>query len=177
MSDVRLPLLCLSDDNQRDQFAGWHSGESRALIRHLGQISDLRETLLQDLPADPGLGLREVDKWTTDRTDDYVSKLKAGLALIAEHRVPVDTPTVDISAREIVKESGDNFERTITYRGPLTVSVDPDPESACAYFTTTGDDPRHPESQRQEVSGRYEHTVEQGNAQIKLVSQACARRA
>ena len=160
------------DDNQRDRLADWHSGESRALIRHLGQISDLRETLLQDLPAHPGFGLREVDNWTTDRTDDYVSKLEAGLALIADHRVPVDAPTVDISAREITKDTGDTFERTITYRGPLTVTIEPYPESACAFFTTTGDDPRRPESQRKEVSGRYEHTVEQGNAQIKLVSQA-----
>ncbi|MEA3375343.1 MAG: hypothetical protein U9R72_03995 [Chloroflexota bacterium] len=160
------------DDNQRDRLADWHSGESRALIRHLGQISDLRETLLEDLPADPGFGLHEVDNWTTDRTDDYVSKLKAGVALIAEHRVPVDAPTVDISARETVKDSGGTFERTITYRGPLTVTIDPDPESACAYFTTTGEDPRHPESQRQEVSDHVEHTVDQGNAQVKLVSQA-----
>ncbi len=160
------------DDNQRDRSPDWHAGESRALIRHLGQISDLRETLLEDLPGDPGFGLREVDKWTTDRTDDYVSKLKAALALIAEHRVPVDAPTVDVNAREIVKESGDTFDRTITYRGPLTVTIDPDPESACAYFTTTGDDPRHPESQRQEVSDHFEHMVEQGNAQIKLVSKA-----
>jgi hypothetical protein len=160
------------DDNQRDRFADWHSGESRALVHHLGQISDLRETLLEDLPADPGFGLRPVDTWTADRTADYVSKLEAGLALIAEHRVPVDAPQVDFDAREIVRQTGDSFERTITYRGPLTVEIEPDPDSACAYLTTTGEDPRSPESQRQEVTARFEHQIEQGNAQLKLVSQA-----
>jgi hypothetical protein len=160
------------DDNQRDQFASWHSGDSKAILRHLGQISDVQETLLEDLPADPGFSLGKVDAWTADRTDDYVSKLEAGLALIADHRVPVDAPTYEFTAGEIVDESGSKFQKTVNYRGPLTVTIEPDSESTCAYFTTTGEDPRRPESQRRQVTDRFEHTIDQGNAQIKLVSEA-----
>ncbi|MBS1251246.1 MAG: hypothetical protein MAG451_00277 [Anaerolineales bacterium] len=160
------------DDNQRDQIAGWHSGESKAILRHLGQISDLRETLLEALPADPGFGLNKVEDWTADRTDDYVSKLDGGLALIAEQRVPVEAPTYEFADVEIVKESGSEFQKTVNYRGPLTVTIEPDADSACAYFTTTGDDPRRSESQRRRVTDHFEHTVDQGNTQLKLVSEA-----
>ena len=160
------------DDNQRDQFASWHSDESKAILRNLSQISDLRETLLNDLPADPGFSLGKVDSWTTDRIDDYVSKLEAGLALIADHRVPVDAPTYKFIDDEIVDESGGKFQKTVNYRGPLTLTIEPDSESACAYFTTTGDDPRRPESQRRRVTDHFEHTIDQGNAQLKMVSEA-----
>ena len=160
------------DDNQRDQFAGWHSGDSKAILRHLGQISDLRETLLEDLPADPGFSLGKVDDWTADRSDDYVSKLEAGLSLITEHRVPVEAPAYEFTDGEIVKESGSKFQKTVNYRGPLTVAIEPDSDSACAYFTNTGDDPRRPDSQRVRVTDRFEHTINQGNTSLKLVSEA-----
>jgi hypothetical protein len=159
------------DDNQRELQAGWHSGDSKAVIRHLGQISDLQRTLLVELPSDPGFSLRPVEQWTTDRTPDYLSKLQSAIERIAEHRVPVDAPRYEFTQGEIVRKSGGKFEKMVKYRGPLTVVIEAAPESACAYCTDTGEDPRRPESQREQVMESFEYSIDQGNKILKLVSQ------
>jgi hypothetical protein len=128
--------------------------------------------LLVDLPSDPGFSLGLVEQWTTDRTADYLSKLKAALERIAEHRVPVDAPRYEFTQGKIVKKSGDKFEKTVKYRGPLKVVIEAAPESDCAYFTDTGDDPRRPDSQRERVSERFTYAMDRGNRNLKLVSQA-----
>ncbi len=160
------------DDNQRDPWSDWQSGSSKAVLRYLGQLSDLRETLLVDLPGDPGFSLGSVEQWTTDRTADYLSTLQAALERIAEHRVPVDAPRYEFTKGESVGESGGPYEKRVKYRGPLKVVIEAAPESECAYFTDTGDDPRRPDSQRERVSERFTYAMDRGNKQLRLVSQA-----
>ena len=83
-------------DDQKDEFASWHSHASQAVVRHLRMVINIEDTFFEKLPADSGFALGKVDDWHRDRTDEYFQILETALKRIESNRVKVPTPNWDV---------------------------------------------------------------------------------
>jgi len=159
------------DDYQRDLYGDWHSNESKPLIQHLKEITDIGETLVSSLPASQGFGLDAVKDWTLDRCDEYLLKLKEGKAHIESHKLLVNAPLWEITGGDSAYQTGgeDNkFQINYRKKSQIEISV---PENATKVFVTDNrEDPRKRESQRQEIKDTYKLEFKGEHKQIQMVA-------
>jgi hypothetical protein len=159
------------DDYQRDSYGDWHSNESKPLIQHLKEITDVEQTLCSKLPASQGLGLGAVKDWTKERCDEYLLKLKEGKAHIESHKLLVDAPLWEMVKGDSAYQTGGkdhNFQ--LNYRKALQIKISV-PENATKVFVTDNrEDPRKVDSQRQEVKNSYTLNVKGEHKQLQMVA-------
>lgn len=158
------------DTNQMDSDAIWQTNESKTLIRKLGQVLDISDTLLVSIPSDPGFGLRPVRDWTSDRTNDYIQKVKTGKLQIENNKTKVDPPIwePESGAKNKIETTGKGA--TINYRLTAKLFVQPPSKGTVVYATSTGEDPRDGKSQRSEIRNRETLDIKGGNKKIRLIT-------
>ena len=158
------------DPNQRDPDALWHTNESKTLIRKLGQVLDISDTLFVSIPNDPGFGLRPIKDWTSDKTNDYIQKIKTGKQHIENNKTKVDPPIWELEPAGKNKIETTNKGATINYRLTAKLAVKPPSKGTVVYATSTGEDPRDNKSQRSEIKTRETLDVNGGNKRIRLIT-------
>jgi hypothetical protein len=158
------------DSNQRDPDALWHSNESKALIRKLGQVLDISDTLYVSIPNDSGFGLSPVRSWTSDRTTDYIQKIKVGKQQIENNKIKVEPPIWEIQAGIKTKVEKTGRGATVSYRQSTKLVVEPPSKGTIVYATSTGEDPRDSKSQRSEIKNKQVLDINGGNKKVRLIT-------
>jgi hypothetical protein len=154
-------------EEQRDEYAPWHSHASRALVQRLRTIVNIEETFFEQLPADAGFGLGRVEHWHRDRSDEYVQMLKDALERIEVNRIKIPAPSWKIRGVYTKEELRD--ETQISFRGGVVLEVhSPEPE-VTVLVTDTGEDPREAQ-QREVVEDQFDLSVKR-SCVVKLASQ------
>jgi hypothetical protein len=154
-------------EEQRDEYAPWHSHASRAVVQRLRTIVNIEETFFEQLPADAGFGLGKVEDWHRDRSDEYVQMLQDALERIEANRIKIPAP--DWKIRGVHSKEGLRDQIQIRFRGGVVLEVHaPEPE-VTVLVTDTGDDPREAQ-QRQAVENQFDLSIKR-SCVVKLVSQ------
>lgn len=154
-------------DEQRDEYASWHSHASRAVAQRLRTVVNIETTFFDQLPADAGFGLGRVDDWHRDRSDEYEQMLKAALERIEANRVKLPAPKWKV--RGVHKKEDLPTRSQILFRGGVTLEVQAVGPGVKVLVTDTDEDPRSA-LQRQTVKDQYELPVKNSRV-VKLVSQ------
>lgn len=158
------------DSNQRDLDAPWHTNESKTLIRKLGQVLDISDTFLVAIPEDPGFGLKAVKDWTSDKTQDYIQKIRIGKEKIEENRIKVESPVWKVSSVYKCKTEENKKGANISYRISATLVVNPPAKDTIVYATSNGEDPSDSKSQRSEIRSATSLDVNGGNKRFRMVT-------
>lgn len=158
------------DSNQRDPDATWHSNESKTLIRKLGQILDISDTLYVSIPSDPGFGLAPVRSWTSDRTTDYIQKVKAGKQLVENNKIKVEPPKWGIPAETKNRVEKTTRGATVSFRLSTKLEIEPPSKGATVYATSTGEDPKDNKSQRRTIKAKVIEGINGGNKKVRLIA-------
>ncbi len=154
-------------DEQKDEYAPWHSHASRAVVQRLRTIVNIETTFFDQLPADAGLGLGRVDDWRRDRNDEYVQMLEAALERIAANRVKLPAPRWKI--RGVYKKEDLQTRSQILFRGGVVLEIHA-PEPGVKVLVTDADEDPRTALQRQTVEDKYDLSVKNTRV-VKLVSQ------
>mgnify|MGYP001025395096 CR=1 FL=1 len=154
-------------EEQRDEYAPWHSHASRAVVQRLRAIVNIEETFFEQLPADAGFGLGRVEDWHRDRSDEYVQMFEDALERIDANRIKIPAPGWKIRGPHSKDELRDQTQ--ISFRGGVVLEVHtPDP-GVTVLVTDTGEDPREAQ-QREAVEDQFDLSVKR-SCVVKLVSQ------
>ena len=139
------------DYNQRDLDATWHTNESKALIKRLGQVLDISDTLFVSIPEDPGFGLKAVKDWTNDKSQDYIQKIRIGKEHIEENKIKVDPPDWEVASTNKYKTERNKKGAYVNYRLSAKLVVKPPTKDTVVFATSNGEDPWDSKSQRSEM--------------------------
>lgn len=153
------------DNYQRDSMADYHTNESKPLILHLGSIDNVEKTFFEDLPASAGFKLGGVKDWTTDKSNEYIEKIRAGKKIIEENELKVENAEVSFGGDCKKDKNG-----SIVYAGELIVDLKHKEPTAKIFITTDGSDPKSTHSQREKTVGQFKLKVK-GNITLKFVTQ------
>ncbi|MBI4529962.1 MAG: hypothetical protein HY709_00420 [Candidatus Latescibacteria bacterium] len=156
------------DANQRDPNADWHSHESKPLVMHLGTITDVEETLFAIIPSSGGFGLGRVRDWTRARTTDYLTKFNTGKAHIEDNCIKVPVPEWNVEG-EIIEQKQTGKAVHVSYRSEAKIRFGKLPRGAKIYVTSSGEDPRREDAQRQEIMVGEELQPFIANSKIQFV--------
>jgi hypothetical protein len=154
-------------DEQKDEYAPWHSHASRAVVQRLRTIVNIETTFFEQMPADAGLGLGKVDDWHRDRSDEYVQMLEVALEHIEANRVKLPAPVWKI--RGVCKKEQLQTRSQILFRGGVVLEIHVPEPGVKVLVTDTDEDPRTA-LQRQTVEDKYDLSVKNTRV-VKLVSQ------
>ncbi len=155
-------------DEQKDEFAAWHSHASRAVAQRLRTVVNIETTFFDQLPADAGFGLGRVDDWHHDRSDEYAQMLTAALERIQANRVKLPAPQWRV--RGVHKKEDLPTRSQILFRGGVTLEIHIPEPGVKVLVTDSGEDPRTA-VQRQSVKDKFELSVK-SSRDVKLVSQS-----
>jgi len=158
------------DSNQRDLDATWHTDESKTLIRRLGQVLDISDTLLVSIPGDPGFGLGAVKDWTSDRSQDYIHKVEMGKEQVENNRIKVDQPVWKVQSSHKTKIEKSKKGATVSYRLSAKLEVTPPAEDTLVFATSNGEDPQDSKSQRSEIRATKAIDVDGGQKKFRLIT-------
>jgi len=173
LDDVRLGIqkwYNALDSNQRDLDATWHTNESKTLIKKLGQVLDISDTLFVSIPEDPGFGLKAVKDWANDKSQDYIQKIKMGKEQIEENKIKVDSPTWQIASDYKYKIEDNKRGANVNYRVSAKLIVKTPTKDTIVYATSNGEDPWDTKSQRSEIKTETTLDVGGGNKRFRLVT-------
>lgn len=123
------------DNNQKDINASWQDNNSKPLIKHLINPSDLREIFLVKIPDSPGYGFGKVESWVTDKTREYAKKVREGKQLIDQNRVKVPSPEYQLVG------DGEDQAGTVRFRGDMSLVLTHADPQAQVYVTDNSKDP------------------------------------
>lgn len=157
------------DENQKDRFA-YDSQRPPELLEHLPKITDPRSTFFESIPGSFGFGLGRVDDWRSDRSDDYVRMFKEALQAIAGNKIRVPEPHWKTTGIGVSRQDTQDGGTQIRYRNWVKLTVSPPEADVRVFLTSTGEDPRQPGVQRQQVQDTWEETIRRSPT-IRLVSQ------
>jgi hypothetical protein len=158
------------DSNQRDLEASWHTNESKTLIKRLGQVLDISDTLFVSIPEDSGFGLKAVKDWTSDKSQDYIQKIRIGKEQIENNRIKVDPPIWRVLAPIKTKIEESKRGANISYRVSAQLVVKPPTAGSVVYATSNGEDPWDSKSQRSEIRSKTTIEIDGGNKRIRLIT-------
>ena len=158
------------DAYQTDTDSLWQTNESKALIRKPGQVLDFSDTLFVSIPNDPGFGLRPVKDWTSDRTNDYIQKVKMGKEQIENNKIKVESPIWGLEPEAKNKVETTSKGATINYRITAKLVIQPPSKGTVVYATSTGEDPQDNKSQRREIKSKETLEIDGGNRKIRLIT-------
>ena len=158
------------DSNQRDLGGTWHTDESKTLIKRLGQVLDITDTLLVSIPEDPGFGLRAVKDWTTDKSQDYLRKMKLGKEEVENNRIKVDQPVWKVQSLNRLKVEKNKKGAMISYRLSTKLKVTPPTKDTIVFATSNSEDPRDSKSQRSQLKAETAISIDGGNKKFRLIT-------
>ena len=148
------------DQYQKDPFAEYHNNDSKPLIKKISGISDQSEFIFKTLPE--LFGLEWFVRWRSDKTTDFLNKIKAGKKTIEENSTPIGEVKFEIKG-EIEKD-----DSNIRHKGGFEIQVNPENEKDFIYYTEDGSDPSNEKSQRKQIK-KGEKIPVYGNKTIKFV--------
>jgi len=135
------------DDNQRDETAGWHTKESKALLQVFKSISEISNTIYNKLPS--ALDFGPVKDWPTNEINSYVNKVNLGIETLGKNKIKVPLP--------ILEGKNDTFEK-IENKGEITfkfndkdmflLNIKPPSPGITVLVTDNGQDPQNSSSQK-----------------------------
>jgi len=158
------------DSNQRDLGGTWHTDESKTLIKRLGEVLDITDTLLVSIPEDPGFGLRAVKDWTTDKSQDYLRKMKLGKEEVENNRIKVDQPVWKVQSLNRLKVEKNKKGAMISYRLSTKLKVTPPTKDTIVFATSNSEDPRDSKSQRSQLKAETAISIDGGNKKFRLIT-------
>jgi hypothetical protein len=123
--------------DQKDHFAAWQTSATLTLIDALPKLTDIKQMLLNEIPAAPGFIFGKVDDWSYDRSEDYEKKFQDSLKKINEGLPKVPPPTWSTSVKSEQSAKGDIF---VKFHGQVTLKIDA-PEDVMVRVTKN-EDPR-----------------------------------
>lgn len=141
------------DSNQRDPYASWQDNNSKPLVVYLKSISDVPETFMERIPGSPDYGLKRVQDWVTDHTQEYIERLRQGKALIEENRLKVEPPEVETIGR-VQRDDGQ-----VLFQDQVTVVMRPKQPGDHIFIAEGSADPTKAESKRDEHKGEVRFEV------------------
>lgn len=154
-------------DEQKDEYAKWHTNSSQAVIKRLRTTVNIEITFFDQLPADAGFGLGKVDNWHRDRSSEYIQMFTDALTHIERNRVKVPLPGWKIRGVHKKQESTNGAQ--ISFRGGVVLEVSPAEPETKVFLTNNNEDPRTA-LQRQVVEDQFDLSVKNSPI-VKLVSQ------
>jgi energy-coupling factor transporter ATP-binding protein EcfA2 len=158
------------DSNQRDLDATWHTSESKVLIRRLGQVLDISDTLFVSIPEDPGFGLKAIKDWTSDKSQDYIQKIRIGKEHIEQNRIKVDPPVWQVTSPNKYRIEENKKGANINYRVSAKLVIKPPTKDTVVYATSNGEDPWDDKSQRSEMKPETTLDADGGNKRFRLIT-------
>jgi hypothetical protein len=141
------------DSNQRDPYASWQDNNSKPLVQYLKSISDVPETFLERIPGSADYGLKRVQDWVSDHTDEYIERLRQGKQLIEENRLKVDLPEIEA----LGKFQRDNGR--LLFQDNVTIVIRPPHPGDHIYITEGNADPTKADSKRDKHKGEVRFDV------------------
>ena len=149
------------DSFQKDIHGKYHTNESKVIISRTKQMLDVKTLIFADFPEAFGFGA--LSAWGTDKTEDYIDKLRRGKDWIEKSKPPVGDVYV---VNELGKELADDM---IPHKGHYDFKFSVK-EDAAIYYTDDGSDPSDEESERKRFQKDELLTIAKGNRTIRVVA-------
>lgn len=96
------------DNIQKNINSTEHSKNSIPLIKYLKETNNIKQIIMESIPACSDYNLGKISEWNTDNTEIYINKIKDGIKKIDLMRIKVLPPIINIKGelkkREIGKE-------------------------------------------------------------------------
>jgi hypothetical protein len=143
------------DTNQRDPHAPWQNHESKPLVVQMRQITDARATFLNTLPSSTDYGLGPVERWVSDRTEEYIGRIRRGKERIEAHRLKVASPEVRLvgAGASLIADGQVRFSDSVA------VILHTEDKRTRVYVAEGSADPTDPNAVREEVVGDAPLTI------------------
>lgn len=151
---VNLWLDTLSD-LQKSFMNELHNENSKPLVIHLGKTKDCEELFIKTLPN--SYHLDSVKKWTTNKIDSYVEKIKAGKLHVEQGLYSVKPPEYRLVCKNFHEAKLDDYRMRVVYSGVLKLEIVPDTAHATIFVTSNGRDPKDGNAQREESDHVFEY--------------------
>ena len=149
------------DGFQKDMHGKFHIDESKVIISRINNMSDIKSLIFNDFPEAFGFGV--LSAWGTDKTEDYIQKLRKGKEWIEKSKPPVgDVCVINDKGKEAVGN-------TIPYRGEYNFHFSVK-EDAAIYYTDDGSDPTDTKNERKRFQKDETLKITKGNRTIKVVA-------
>lgn len=161
------------DDNQRDETAGWHSKESKALLQVFKSIADISAAIYVKLPVSFEFGA--VKDWSTNEIEAYINKIASGIDRLEKNKVKVPLPILDGRIEKFERIDGKG-EIIFTFddKDKFRLSVKPPQPDIVVLLTNNGQDPTGPGVQKETIKKEYEYKPKSTLDSLKVVCQDAA---
>ena len=146
---------------QKDLYGKYHTNESKVIVSRVKQMADVKELIFKDLPEAFGFG--SLSEWGTDKTGDYVGKVKKGKEWIEASKPPVGDVTLLNKKGKAI--NGDS----IPYKGEFEFKLDLK-EEGVIFYTDDGSDPSNEKNERKRFQESELLNITKGNRTIRVVA-------
>lgn len=130
---------------------------------HVGKSVDCEELFMSILPNSYNLG--PVKKWTTNKYNSYIQKLKAGKHHVETSIYDVPPPKYKLGGKDLFENIiSDAFSEkviSVTYVGDLSLEVIPDKTHRKIYITSNKSNPKNANTQREETNSTFTMTTKE----------------
>lgn len=159
---------------QRDFNTNLQDDESEPIARLFGTSFTFEQLFMEQLPGNSGYKYGMVKNWTEDRRENYISAIKHGKQHI-ERICIVEIPDYNYDSKNVKKNKLGENDVDLYYNDLITLTITPKATHQYVYLTSNGDDPRKPDSQRQEYSKAFNFSTSD-NKIIKFVARDAENR-
>ena len=146
---------------QKDLYGKYHTNESKVIVSRIKQMTDVKELIFTGLPEAFGFG--SLSEWGTDKTEDYVGKVKIGKDWIEASKPPVGDVVL------LNKEGKTISEDMIPYKGKFEFKLNLK-EDGAIFYTDDGSDPSNEKSERKRFQESDLLNIPEGNRTIRVVA-------
>lgn len=131
--------------------------ESKLLVMNIGKSASHEEFILEKLPH--SYALEAVKQWGIDKTESYISKVKAAKKHIEENVFLVSPPTYAIDGEEIQESKVSDSSIKVQYREQANLRIIADASHKVIYATSNEQEPSKDGIQREENSKEIDITI------------------
>lgn len=155
-------------DVQKDISNKKHNSDSKCLVKVSRSCIDAEEGLLIELPED--LGLQRISNWNTDKSADYLAKVKFAKTYLENQIVEVEDARIVTPSNWTKAYEGNLGRDIIYYFKEGTISIEPPSNKVIVLFTDDGSDPTYFSSKPREITSLYEYKPDRDEIVINIVT-------
>jgi len=153
------------DEYQKDEVGGFHSNESKILLKLKNNLTDIKKLFFEIYPEYFGLG--KLSEWREDFTEVYIKNIRNGKALIDKNNSPIGNLDFIFENNTICNEKENGFYE-VFFREKLIIKINKKDFAGEIYFTDNNRSPIDDRSNRKLFSETL--IIEKGNHTIKVVA-------
>lgn len=142
-----------------------HNSDSRILVKAAGSCINAEQCLLEELPVQ--LGQQKVLDWSTDKSSDFLYKVKHVKFYVEQTVVAVEDPIIRIPNDWAVLQEG---KEIIHYFGDGTIDIKSPNEDVVVLYTDDGNDPLNSRNKVNEIENSATYSPLANEFTIQLVS-------